>query len=110
MLNGRFPCETEGVVTCVANDGSSVVDYFIASSNLFQFITDFEVCDRGESMHFPLACSLKFVKNLTSGNSDDSNEIVYDYVKFKLKDTLKDTFSERFLVIYNDLRDSILRC
>ena len=107
MLNGRFPGDTKGEVTCVANDGSSIVDYFIASSNLFPFITDFEVCNRGESVHFPIACSLKFDNNLTSYNSDDSNEIVYDYVKFKWKDTLKDTFSERFLVIYNDLRDSI---
>ena len=60
ILNGRFPGDIEGETTCVANEGSSVVDYIIASSNLFQFITDFEVPDRSESVHFLICCSLKF--------------------------------------------------
>ena len=35
ILNGRSPGDTEGEITCTANDGYSIVDYFIASSNLF---------------------------------------------------------------------------
>ena len=90
------------------NEGSSVVDYSIASSNLFQFINDFEVCNQSESVHFPISCSLTFDSNVINDNSDDTNELVQDYVKFRWKDTLKDnTFLERFNVIYNELRDVI---
>ena len=106
-MNGRFPGDIEGEVTCIANEGSSVVDYFIASSNLFQFITDFEVCNRSESVHFPIFCSLTFDSNVINDNSDDTNGLVHEYVKFRWKDTMKDTFLERFNVIYNDLRDVI---
>ena len=50
----------KGEITYDVNEGSSFVNYIIASSNLFQFITDFEVSDRSESVHFPLCCSLEF--------------------------------------------------
>ena len=35
MLNGRLFDDKEGNITCVANEGRSLVDYIIASSNLF---------------------------------------------------------------------------
>ena len=38
ILNGRLPDDL-----CVANKGPSIVDYFIASSNLFQYVCRFEV-------------------------------------------------------------------
>ena len=105
ILNGRFPGDIEGEITCVANEGSSVVDYIIASSNLFQFITDFEVSDRSESVHFPICCSLKFDSEDVD-RPGDANQLKHDYVKYKWKDTLKDTFLERFYTIYNDIKDS----
>lgn len=48
IVNGRMYQDSDGEITCTANDGSSIVDYFIASSNLFLNITDFEVGDRSE--------------------------------------------------------------
>ena len=60
ILNGRSPGDTEGEITCTANDGYSLVEYFTASSNLFQSVSKFEVLDRSESVHFPLSCCLTF--------------------------------------------------
>ena len=34
ILNGRSPWDRDGEITCVANDGCSIVDYFIVSSSL----------------------------------------------------------------------------
>ena len=33
ILNGRFPCDTLGHYTCIANKGASVVDYIMCSSS-----------------------------------------------------------------------------
>ena len=32
ILNGKSPGDTEGEITCTANDGYSLVDYFIANN------------------------------------------------------------------------------
>ena len=78
--------------------------YFIASSNLFKFITDLEVRNQSESVHFPVFCTLSFSDN---EHSVQENEFVNKYMKFKWKDTLKYSFLESFNLIYNALRGSI---
>jgi len=37
-LNGKFAGDSDGNFTCFSNDGASLVDYMIASSNLFPYI------------------------------------------------------------------------
>ena len=106
ILNGRFPGAIEGEITCVANDGSSMVDYFIASSNLFKFITDFEVGNQSEYVHFPVFCTLSFNGNGENESSVQENEFVNNYMKFKWKDTVKDILLESFNLIYNELLGS----
>ena len=59
FLNGRFSGDRCGEFTCFLNDGASVVDYMIASSVLFKYITDFKVLSRDDSDHFPITCSFK---------------------------------------------------
>jgi len=54
FLNGRFSGDRCGEFTCFSNDGTSVVDYMIASSMLFKYITDFKVLNIDESDHFPI--------------------------------------------------------
>lgn len=54
ILNGRLHDDSDGIYTCTANDGASVVDYSMASSELFN------VENRDESVHFPLHCHFKF--------------------------------------------------
>ena len=56
IVNGRNNKNAEGEITCVANDGSSVVDYFIVSTDLFFNIAIFEVGDRSESVQVLLHC------------------------------------------------------
>ena len=63
FLNGRSANDKEGNFTCIANRGTSVVDYMIASSELFNFITDFTVEEKSDSDHFPLTCTLNFETN-----------------------------------------------
>ena len=41
ILNGRGFQDREGHITCISGNGSSVVDYCIVSSDLFQFVINF---------------------------------------------------------------------
>ena len=60
LLNGRLHDDFSGNFTCTANNGKSVVDYHIASSEMFPFITYFTVVDKDESDHFPTQSRLSF--------------------------------------------------
>ncbi|KAH3819766.1 hypothetical protein DPMN_121510 [Dreissena polymorpha] len=46
------------MVNLHVNDGAGVVNYMIASSELFDHINDFQVLNRGESDHFPITCHM----------------------------------------------------
>ena len=60
IINGRLYDDTDDNYTCTVNNGASVVDYKIASRNLFPHISYFNVENRDESVHFPLYCQFKF--------------------------------------------------
>ena len=93
ILNGRTIGDLEGKVTCIANKGKTIVDYFIASrpiSYLFEFMT---VTPRHESDHFPLTLSVKTEmnnKDVSNGNNEVNchsitklvwqNNKIYEYV------------------------------
>ena len=62
ILNGRFSGDSDGNLTCFSNDGASLVDYTIASSNLFPYIRNFYVLDRDDLDHFPISCELALIK------------------------------------------------
>jgi len=64
FLNGRFSEDRCGELTCFSNNG--VVDYMIASSVLFKYITDVKVLSSGDSDHYPIACSFKFPLKIIS--------------------------------------------
>ena len=94
IVNGRNHNHEEGEITCIANDGSSVVDYFIVSTDLLLNIAEFELGDRPESVYFPLHCTLEFRCN-TRGSANDneqdyiSNEKLY---KYRWDENKKNTF------------------
>lgn len=48
----------KGEITCVANDGSSVVDYILDSTSFFESVLYFHVGSDDFSDHFPLHCQL----------------------------------------------------
>jgi len=56
FLNGRLSGDRCGEFV-FSNDGASVVDYMIASSVLFKYITDFKVLSGDDSDHFQIAFS-----------------------------------------------------
>ncbi|MEW8544973.1 MAG: reverse transcriptase family protein [Candidatus Thiodiazotropha sp.] len=110
ILNGRVPGDIEGEITCVANEGSSVVDYIVASSALFEFITYFEVGNRTESVHFPLICSLTLDvrENREASIDDNVNTTCNTFMKFRWKENFKDIFLQRFIALYQTMMDRIL--
>ena len=59
VLNGRAFDDMNGEITCVANNGRSVVDYILASTSLFDSFSHFEVGLEDFSDHFPLHCTPK---------------------------------------------------
>lgn len=54
ILNGRCKGDEDGKITCIANKGKSIVDYFIVDINLFEYIKSMCIIPRPESDHFPL--------------------------------------------------------
>ena len=58
VLNGRLFDDKNGEITCVANGGSSVVDYILASTTLFESFQQFKIGYEDFSDHFPLNCTL----------------------------------------------------
>ena len=71
IINGRSQNDLHGEITCTANNGSSIVDYFIASSKLFPLISYFEIGDRPESVHFPLQCRITLPVNVKVKSVND---------------------------------------
>ncbi|KAK6180958.1 hypothetical protein SNE40_008917 [Patella caerulea] len=57
IVNGRFPSDADGMFTSHANKGASVVDYMVASTELFPSIKNFSVID--DSDHFPITCCIE---------------------------------------------------
>ena len=46
ILNGRLFNDKDGSSTCIANNGKSVVEYILASTDLFECFTNLGVCDQ----------------------------------------------------------------
>lgn len=108
ILNGRFPGDSEGEITCVANEGSSIVDYMIASSDLFPSIGNFHVCNRSESVHFPVYCFLKLNIARDIDDLTQNNEIVHECSKYKWTDNLKETVLDNFSTVFRNMRQEIV--
>ena len=77
ILNGRLFLDTKGEMTCTENNGLSTVDYFIASTAVFDHVTDFGVGHEDFSDHFPLFCTLTFAHRNRLRNT--SLKCVYQY-------------------------------
>ena len=59
IVNGRSPDDPDGEFTFGTSNGSSVVDYVIASTELFPRISMFKVDNYDISDHFPLCCHIQ---------------------------------------------------
>ena len=52
ILNGRLFDDIDGNFTCISNDGLNIVDYILASTNLFELFSSFSVNEYDVSDHF----------------------------------------------------------
>ena len=59
ILNGRTNGDYDGKITCIANKGKTIVDYFIASRCIEHLIVNLNITPRPESDHFPLVLTIK---------------------------------------------------
>ncbi len=88
ILNGRVAGDAHGELTCLANKGASVVDYFIASPAILeqaahlQVLTDDMLCGRkhSHSDHRPLQLRLDLEWGAGSSATDDSTNLDGDSV------------------------------
>lgn len=103
---------TDGNYTCIANEGTSVVDYNIASSDLFPHISYFNVENRDESVHFPLYCQFKFRSSTADVQAPiDIFETPRSKLRIRWKEDRKDefliTFREKLITVRTKLTQSI---
>ena len=97
ILNGRLFGDKEGHFTCFANNGTSVVDYMIASTTLFPKNTHFKVDDFDISDHLPIFCKLTLYerqRNETVNDTQDNEIIAWE--KYKWNPEKKDVFLAKF--------------
>ena len=83
MLNGRLFDDVEGNITGIANDGMSIVDYIIASSNLFEKFSSFTVDNYDVSDHFPLKRSLKLCLKRNIRQTNVNTDGLTNWHKYK---------------------------
>lgn len=63
LVNGRTNSDLLGNFTFISNRGCSTIDYCIADSAMFKYISDFKVLDVDISLHLPILCTLNIVNN-----------------------------------------------
>jgi hypothetical protein len=59
LIKYRCHGDIKGEYTSYSNDGVSVVDYVIVSTNVFQYVKYFKVLDKDDSDHFPICCKIE---------------------------------------------------
>lgn len=74
MLNGCLFDDPDGNNTCISNEGRSLVDYIIASSNLFDNFYNFDVDTEDFSDYFPVTCTLTLQKSLNEENLNTTDK------------------------------------
>lgn len=97
IINGRLYDDTDGNYTFTANDGTSVVDYNIASSDLFRHVSYFNVENSEESVHFPLHCQFKF---RTSTIDIQAPVEIFETPRSKLSIRWKEDRKDQFLLTF----------
>ena len=100
MLNGCIFDDTEGNITYIANEGRSLVDYIIASSNLFDKFSYFVVDNHDFADHFPLTYSLQLNNISHETDAYDDKDTASKWGKYKWKESLKQEFLDKFRFHY----------
>ena len=105
--NGRIFDDKIGDITCVANDGSSVVDYMLASTSLFNSILYFQVASEDFSDHFPLRCRLLLSYESENDQSFEADLNENNWIKYKWKEESKTQFIQIFSTLFSCFKDKV---
>ena len=102
ILNGRLFNDKDGNFTCFSNNGTSVVDYIICSTDIFKSIRNFGIGDEDFSDHFPLYCTIALNTVIESQPTFDcfNEKKLIDWSKVKWKPNLKEQFIEKFTELF----------
>jgi hypothetical protein len=95
ILNGRGWNDKNGEFTNITENGCSVVDYIIASANLFNIVSSFEImnfCNIGANNHLPLHCALNVCGSVKE-ISEETHELD-QITKIKWQNAFSDEFIE----------------
>ena len=113
ILNGRTGSDKKGNITCIANKGKTIVDYFIVSKNVFDLVTSFDITPRPESDHFPLSVVFSGFNDSYPivQNDFDNNNTCYDSIdtlmwNFKFSNEYKNKFN----ILLNDINENFSCC
>ena len=97
IANGRKVGDSNGVLTCITENGSSVVDYCITSVELYEHLLNFSVKDFTHiSDHCPISCVLKC----------DVDLILKQYECKKLKNVYKYIWDDESKLRFSELVNS----
>ena len=100
-----------GNYTCTANNGCSVVDYIIASSELFPEVEDFYVGVLDISDHFPVICLLNILRDETSvmgqANNQNLGETLHAYESYVWEPQKKHEFCDSVGTLFRQFESSI---
>ena len=95
-MNGRFSGDFEGDFTCYSNNGTSVVDYIVTSSNIFNKTDKFYVANFDASDHLPVCCTLQFTKKYPAIEHSTDIQGLHEWTNYTWKSELKDRFFNKF--------------
>ena len=103
IVTGRVCGDVQGEYICNANNGKSLVDYCILSSELFPFLLNFYIDEEEFSDHYPVVCKIKF--NMSSTN--DQNVLQLDnflqkYNAYKWDENKKHEFLFEFRRLFQE--------
>ena len=109
ILNGRLFDDKEGNFTCFANNGTSVVDYMVASTTLFPKVSNFVVDDFDISDHLPICCTLTLKERRRSEEVKNTQENQTNaWVKYKWNSDFKDAFLTKFRDNYRAFQNNFV--
>ena len=88
LINGRQPWDNHGKFTFISDQGCSVVDYFLMSSSLLDFVHTLSADDRIESDHRPveLYCNFYTDQNARLGEKTQGKKEKIFWCEEKLQD------------------------
>ena len=91
VLNGRMFDDKNGEITCISNNGRSVVDYMLASTSLFNSILHFQISSEDFSH-----CTLELSRAGQRTEPFEDFRQENSWSRFKWNEALKNNFIECF--------------